>query len=120
MRPQEKNGGLTPCTLLPGLVGALTAASDELDVALSMRIFVQDANQLALFLLELAHGLGLDLAHPLARHVEVQANVLQRHLLLALQPKAQPDDAGLALGQRAEDGREVTPQHHLVKHDVGR
>src|SRR5438034_1366667 len=53
---------------------------------------------------QLAERLGLDLANPLAGHVELAADLLEGSSPAVLQPEPELEDAPLAAGQGVQDG----------------
>src|SRR5579883_2402847 len=61
--------------------------------------------------LELPHGLGLDLADALARHLEDPADLLERVGVAVADAVAELDDLALAEGERLEDLLELVLEH---------
>src|SRR5262249_11508821 len=83
-KPPEARG-------LRGLaVGSTRALEEALELSTPHRV------------LELPHGLGLDLANPLAGHLEDPAHLLEGVGIAVPQPVAELDDLALAVGQGLE------------------
>src|SRR5262245_38429524 len=74
---------------------------------------VQEARQLprAHRVAQLAHGLGLDLAHALARDAEDAADLLERVGVAVADAVAQLDDLALAEGERREHVVDALLEH---------
>jgi hypothetical protein len=62
-------------------------------------------------MLQLAHGLGLDLAHALARDLEDAADLFERVGVAVADAVAQLDDLALAEGQRLSTSFDALLQH---------
>src|SRR2546423_13059859 len=67
-------------------------------------LLLQEPGQLlaAYRVLKLAHGLGLDLPHALAGHLEDAAHLFERVRVAVAQAVAKADDLALAIGQRLQ------------------
>src|SRR5262249_41556870 len=76
---------------------------------------VEEALELAAAdgMLQLAYGLGLDLADPLARHLEDAAHLLQRVGVAVAETVTQLDDLPLAVGQRLQHLLDLVLEHLL-------
>src|SRR5215510_7300025 len=74
---------------------------------------VQEARELARphGVAQLAHGLGLDLAHALARHAEDATDLFQGVGIAVADAVAQLDDLALAEGERVEHLVDALAQH---------
>ena len=70
--------------------------------------------------LELADGLGLDLADALARDFEDAADLFERVGVAVADAVAQLDDLALAVGQRLEDDVDPVLEHFLRGRGDGR
>jgi hypothetical protein len=63
--------------------------------------------------LHLADGLRLDLANPLARHLEDFAHLFERICVSVADAVAQPDNLALTVRERIENALNLVPQHLL-------
>src|SRR5262249_19756979 len=64
-------------------------------------------------MLEVPHGLGLDLADPLAGHLEDPADLFERIGVAVAEAVAELDDLALAVGEGLEDRVDLLLEHLL-------
>src|SRR6056297_1108527 len=67
--------------------------------------------------LELANGLGLDLAHTLAGDLEDPPDFFERVCVPVTDSIAELDDLSLAIGQRLEHHLDASPEHIARRRD---